>query len=275
VLKPHLGKSGADSDFGSGTHQAVMDFQRNFVPTNEMHSEYDLKEPDGIVGSQTLLALGEAISIQWSKPKQPHPFIDSETLTFLYKNVSVGLTEQDYKKAAADLDCEIEAIKAVAITETGNSGSFYDFYEDLVPSILFERHYFSRLTGGLYDETHPEISNRVTGGYGKFSAQYNKLVIAHSLDSSAALKSASWGRFQIMGANHKLCNYETVEEFVYDLSLSENNHLRCFVEFIKNNHQLHKAIKEKDWLTFALKYNGPQQKGYDIKMKENYEKISN
>ena len=65
ALNFDLGKSGADSDFGSGTHQAVMDFQRNFVPTNEMHSEYDLKEPDGIVGTQTLLALDEALTIEW------------------------------------------------------------------------------------------------------------------------------------------------------------------------------------------------------------------
>jgi hypothetical protein len=65
ALNFDLGKSGADGDFGSGTHQAVMDFQREFVPTNELHSEYDLKEPDGIVGSQTLLALDEAVVGNW------------------------------------------------------------------------------------------------------------------------------------------------------------------------------------------------------------------
>ena len=60
-----LGKFGADGDFGDGTHQAVMDFQRNFKPTNEIHSEYGLKDPDGIVGSQTLFALDEAIVNKW------------------------------------------------------------------------------------------------------------------------------------------------------------------------------------------------------------------
>lgn len=271
-MKFDLGR--ADGDFGSGTESAIKTFQNTYTPTNEVHPDYKIGSADGVVGSNTLLALDEAVVGQWKMLKQPHPIVDSNILAFLYKNVSVGLTNEDYEVAAKDLGCEIAAIKAVALTETGSSGSFYDFHEDLVPSILFERHYFSRLTNGAYDDKYPDISNKVGGGYGKFSVQYEKLAKAYSLDSSAALKSASWGRFQIMGANHKLCNYETVEEFVYDLSLSENNHLRCFVEFIKSNNQLHKAIKEKDWLTFALKYNGPKQQGYDVKMRENYEKIS-
>jgi hypothetical protein len=113
-----------------------------------------------------------------------------------------------------------------------------------------------------------EISNSIRGGYGKLSAQYNKLLCAYDLNPSA-----SWGRFQIMGNNFKLCKYNSVEEFIYDLSLSESKQLSCFVAFIKNNSKLHNAIKNKDWLTFALNYNGSGQQGYDIRMKGNYEKI--
>ena len=55
----------ADGLFGEKTELAVMDFQREFEPTYELHSEYGLKEPDGIVGSQTLFALDEAIESLW------------------------------------------------------------------------------------------------------------------------------------------------------------------------------------------------------------------
>ena len=60
-----LGKYGADGDFGSGTEQAVIDFQREFVPTHEVHTEYEIRNHDGVVGKSTLLALDEAVAIEW------------------------------------------------------------------------------------------------------------------------------------------------------------------------------------------------------------------
>ena len=95
-------------------------------------------------------------------------------LNFLFtqcRNPVVGLTEADFKNAADSLNVEIAAIKAVADVET--RGKAFD--ENGRPRILFERHYFSRLTSGIYSKTHPRISNATAGGYGKFSVQYEKL----------------------------------------------------------------------------------------------------
>ncbi|MGY3856348.1 N-acetylmuramidase domain-containing protein [Aeromonas intestinalis] len=180
--------------------------------------------------------------------------------------------ESDYINAASELGCEVKAIKAVALTETGSTGSYYKFsdQDDAVLSILFERHKFSNMTSGKYDESHPEISNPVGGGYGAYKVQYRKLMLAYSLDKNAALKAASWGKFQILGSNHLSAGYKDVREFVGSLSVSEKNHLKAFVNFIKADNRLLKAIRAKDWLAFALVYNGPRQKGYDKRMKDNY-----
>ncbi|WP_404835145.1 N-acetylmuramidase domain-containing protein [Aeromonas media] len=180
--------------------------------------------------------------------------------------------ESDYVNAASELGCEINAIKAVALTETGSTGSYYKFsdQDDAVLSILFERHKFSNMTSGKYDKSHPEISNPVGGGYGAYKVQYRKLMLAYSLDKNAALKAASWGKFQILGSNHLSAGYKDVNEFVNSLSVSEKNHLKAFVNFIKADNRLLKAIRAKDWLAFALVYNGPRQKGYDKRMKDNY-----
>lgn len=180
--------------------------------------------------------------------------------------------EQDYINAASTLGCEVNAIKAVALTETGSTGSYYKFSDkdDAVLSILFERHKFSKMTNGKYDQSHPEISNPIRGGYGKYSDQYRKLMLAYSLNKEAALKAASWGKFQILGSNHLSAGYKDVNEFVNALSISEKNHLKAFVKFIKEDKKLLKAIREKDWLSFALVYNGPKQDGYDERMKEKY-----
>lgn len=214
------------------------------------------------------------------KSSSRHPRIwiggDEIELIFLSFYDESKIDDEDYALAARNLDCETNAIKAVAITETGSSGSYYrQAKDDAVPSILFERHYFHNLTNGIYSETNPDISNPSSGGYGLFSAQYKKLLKAYKLNSNAALKSASWGKFQIMGKNHARAGYPTVEDFVKDISASEKNHLKAFVEFIKADRRLLTAIREKDWLQFALIYNGPSQNGYDTRMRDNYEILNN
>lgn len=209
-----------------------------------------------------------------------HPAIlnDGERveLDFLDFYDGTTLTDTDYERAANELGCEVNAIKAVAMAETGATGSYYSFDGwDSVPAILYERHYFHRLTGGSHStENNAEISNENAGGYGRYSAQYNKLLRAYLLDKSAALKSASWGKFQIMGANHTSAGHPTVEEFVRSISASESKQLDAFVNFIKADSRLSNAIVNRDWLAFALAYNGPKQKGYDTKMRDNYNALT-
>lgn len=181
------------------------------------------------------------------------------------------MEESDYEEAAKNLNCEVAAIKAVAKTETGSYGSYFKFQEDddYVPAILFERHHFHKYTGGKYDQ-YEDISNAVAGGYGETSIQYRKLVKAYGLDKKAALKSASWGKFQILASNYAAAGYASPEDFVLALSQSEKNQLKAFVHFIEADNVLLRSIRNKDWLSFAKRYNGPRQKGYDLKMEKNY-----
>jgi hypothetical protein len=149
-----------------------------------------------------------------------------------------GLSDSDYSSAATSLGVEIAAIKAVADVET--SGKAFD--ESGRPRILFERHYFHRLTSGKYSATHPDISNATAGGYGKFSAQYGKLEQAFKLDPDAALSSASWGRFQIMGDNFRAAGFTSVRAFVLAMTSAESEHLkatrRCWLHYVKKTGQL-------------------------------------
>ncbi|WP_235778015.1 N-acetylmuramidase domain-containing protein [Pectobacterium wasabiae] len=43
-----------------------------------------------------------------------------------------------------------------------------------------------------------------------------------------------------------------------------------FVSFIEADSVLLKSLCSKDWLSFAKRYNGKRQKGYDLKMEKNY-----
>lgn len=209
-----------------------------------------------------------------------HPFItihgERVELRFLLKSNGVPINDQDYANAAAELGCEPRAIKAVAKTETGSSGPYFKAGQELaaeddsVPAILFERHLFHRETQGKYDQTHPRISDPTQGGYGLKKIQYEKLMEAYALDPEAALRSASWGRFQILGKNCTAAGFGSVSEYVEAVSESEANQLHAFTSFIKSDSVLHRAIVSKDWHAFAVRYNGAAQQGYDTTIAHNY-----
>lgn len=184
------------------------------------------------------------------------------------------LTLADIAQAAADLDDTPAAIGAVLQVETPRGG----FQEDGQVAILFERHYFHRLTNGRYDNSHPDISNPVAGGYGAYSVQHDKLKRAVALDRDAALMSASWGKPQIMGANWKLAGASSLQDFINKMSISEAAQLKLFVNYIKNETRtfngltLWQALKARNWAVFARIYNGPgyAKNQYDVKLKAAY-----
>jgi hypothetical protein len=178
------------------------------------------------------------------------------------------LTDTDYEAAATRLGCEVAAIKAVAEVESGPHGGFLP---DDTPVILFERHLFARLTNHVYDHAHPAISNPSPGGYGKVLDQPARLAEASALDRDAALQACSWGRFQVLGANWRDLDYESLQQFVNAMYAGEAEQLDSFVRFIQHN-GLTGALRTHNWTAFARRYNGPNFhiNHYDTKLAEAY-----
>jgi peptidoglycan hydrolase-like protein with peptidoglycan-binding domain len=176
------------------------------------------------------------------------------------------ISDADVWRAADELDCGVAAVRAVLEVESRGG-----FLPDGRPKILFERHYFSRLTGGRFDRTHPNLSNRGAGGYIGGAAEHDRLEAAARLDRSAALKSASWGLFQIMGANFALCGFADVEAYVRAMRRSEGDQLAAFVQFVRAS-KLDGALRDCNWAAFARAYNGPAYKKnrYDEKLAAAY-----
>jgi hypothetical protein len=233
-----------------------------------------LARPDGVISPSgyTFKALNRP-----AVPELRHPIFDSRN----WKHEPGALTAEDYAAAAKELGCEAAAIEAVARTETKTS----PWDKEGRPTILFERHKFSHHSKRAFDRSHPDLSspkqynNKSTNKgdhYGSFALQYVKLRRAAMLHEQAALKAASWGAFQILGENHVASGFGSVDDFVSAMMRSERDHLDAFVSFIKSSSVLLKAIREKDWTTFASRYNGPGYKtnDYDTKMKNWYEKLT-
>ena len=184
----------------------------------------------------------------------------------------VGLTESDYANAARQLGCSVPAIKAVAEVESAGAG----FLPTGEVKILFEAHIFDRLTGGKYRREHPNISSRTWNRalYGGTGKQHARLAEAVALDRDAALQSASYGRFQVMGFNWKVCGYPSLQAFINDVMGSESGQLRAFVGYVKGR-GLADELQRADWAGFAYGYNGAAyaQNKYDTKMAAAYRRL--
>lgn len=178
------------------------------------------------------------------------------------------LSDADFDRAAAMLGVDEASIRAVAEVESIGHG----FLPNGEPVILFERHIFRRLTEGKFDADYPDISDRVPGGYGAKSQQHARLQRAGALNREAALGSASWGLFQIMGFNYRACGFSRLQDFINAMYADEGEHLKAFCGFIRGNPELHKALKQRDWATFARIYNGPsyRRNQYDTKLARAY-----
>jgi hypothetical protein len=170
-------------------------------------------------------------------------------------------SEEAFRDAARALGCDVAAVKAVAKIEAGAGGAFLDSGE---PVILFERHKFNTHTFGRFQGTRAPglpaayslIAAKTGGGYGPTSAQHKRLQAAGLLDRQAALKSASWGLFQILGENYQQAGHPTLQSFINAMYRGVDDHLRAFVAFILADARLVAALRAKDWATFARIYNG-------------------
>ncbi|VXC63856.1 conserved hypothetical protein [Sphingomonas sp. AX6] len=207
----------------------------------------------------------------------------------------IGLSAGDFAAAAKLLGCTVAQIRAVDEVESG-SGWFSDVRSAILdldgpggfidgphlPKILFEAHIFDRHTDGRFRAAHPNLSlaswNKAlyVGGQG----EWERLHRAMQLDRRAALMSASVGRYQIMGFNHRLAGFATVEAYWDAMMDSERAHLDAFVAFISNA-KLVNALRQISNvhaanIPFARGYNGTgyAKNQYHVKIAKAHKKWS-
>lgn len=189
----------------------------------------------------------------------------------MFQGTSKALSESGIAAAASSLGVNAAEIWTVLTVETRGCG----FLPDRRPVILFERHYFHRLTGGRFDDG--DISDPKAGGWGAGGAnQHDRLARAMALDREAAMKSASWGLGQIMGENHRAAGFPDIDAMVNAMADSEDAQLAAMSSFVRAQSVLANALKTHDWPTLARGYNGPnyRENKYDEKLRDAFAAIS-
>ncbi len=169
-----------------------------------------------------------------------------------------GLTRADFVYCAERLGIAPLALEAVVRVECGGMAGFA---ESGLPTIAYEAPTFSKLTGGRYDSSNPDVSyaepdpRKVAPSQDVRWLQLGKAFI---LDREAALKATRWGAFQISGLHHATCGFPTAAAFAAHLAASEARQLEAFESFIEAQ-KLGPVLKARNWREFARVYNGPAE----------------
>jgi hypothetical protein len=245
ALNELLGKSiKTDGDYGKITEELVRIFQRK----NKL-------EQNGIYGDKERTII--------------EPLISKKYLRY---------SEIDTIANKARLP--VNVIKAIRVVEARGAG----FLPDGRTIILFERHKFYNnliskfgiVKADQVFKLHPSICNPLRGGYKGNEAEYPRIELAMKFDTESALRSASFGLFQIMGFNFKSAGYSTVEAFVNAMKQSEKNHLSAVISFIKTNRRLKEAVETSNFDKIAEYYNGVsyRENNYHIKLANAAKKFS-
>lgn len=204
------------------------------------------------------------------------------------------ITEEQFVSAATQLRCETATVKAVRQVESSGNG----FLPDGRLATLFEGHQFwIQLKVAGFDPAKfvgafPNYSNIVykfwtrkwyLGGIREWDRINGALQVCKILGApiSAALNSASYGAFQIMGFNHNACGQPSAQDMITYMNKGEYEQLDCFLKYCLAS-KLDDELRRKDWANFARGYNGPGYKGnpatvnddYDLKLYSAYKKFS-
>ena len=173
------------------------------------------------------MSVTRAIAALKSAIIKPPPF------ELRYANTKApAISDADIAAAADKLGVTPAHIRMVRKVESGGK-SFDDRGR---PVILFEPHIFHKRTGGKWSPSEFSYAVWRSRPYPKgYDARWAQMAQAAAHDEVAALESASWGLFQIMGFHWRALGYASVQDMVKAMTASEAGHLDAMVRFIEAN----------------------------------------
>ncbi len=105
----------------------------------------------------------------------------------------------------------------------------------------------------------PDTSSPWLDVHANQDSEYAALGIARGLNDSIALSSISMGLVQILGSNFAACGYTSSQAMYDSFSADPRNQLIGFFNFVANDPVKITAMQQKDYATFATRYNGSGQ----------------
>lgn len=205
------------------------------------------------------------------------------------KGIGMSTSDLMYTQLANELDIEKELLFAIAKKE-----SKLDPFVRNNPkhaTILLERHYVYRLISKKFgkvradklEQDYPSLCNKTKtpkGQFGTYLGQIDRLNKVKEWDTTIAIQSCSWGKFQIMGEYLTDCNlYKDAEDFekaMNQCEIQQFQYFKFFLVSIKGKNLIN-ALRKKDWENISYWYNGKYWKDtnptYPRDLKKIYDEI--
>lgn len=220
--------------------------------------------PDGVWGPNTANAIAAALGIAgFDRAKFLAQFVNTN---------APAITDSDLAAAALRLGVTQKHLHMLRKVESGGKS----FDDKGRPVILFEPHIFFKRLPWTGAETLFAYIKWGAKPYPKsYDGRWEQLADAAEHSEAAAIESASWGLWQIMGFHWKALGYASAHEFARSMVASEAGHLDALVRFIEKNGLAPKlracrAGSPDSCRAFAKSFNGAgyERNKYHIKMAE-------
>lgn len=262
------------------TREQMTNYQRAINETCYEYPGFVALKADGKPGALTYKALG---IYQEVKDLPVTNEFDASTCSSLDVVCTERFMTEDMIRELADkYGYEYAMVRAFIDVESKGFG----FLTNTRATILFERHKFynevvkvrGRAEADALALKHPNIISKSAGGYKGNEAEWVRLEEAMKLSvngdlTEGAVRSASWGLGQVMGFHAEYLGYPNAFYMFADAMRSERGQVEMMLRFIKAGPGLHKAMKTRNFLSLAMLYNGPAQKGYDKKLADAYQRF--
>jgi len=178
---------------------------------------------------------------------------------------------------AKRIGCDVNYLRSILSVESG--GQPYDKMGRLI--ILTEKHVFWRelpkalrakaQRAGLATPKWSRSNYKDLGGTGS-DKRWRKLRAMVGINETAGYRSASYGAPQIMGFNHKVCGYSTVQAMVKAFGEAETYQVEGFITYLENN-GMGEDLRQRDTRAITRRYNGSGQVDlYSRRIDDDYRK---
>lgn len=179
------------------------------------------------------------------------------------------LGPDDYRFAADKLEVKPSVIQAIAHIESLQR----PFSAPHRPIIRIEPHWWRKLA--YSPRARKEIDELKPLNPDDQAIRWEHFEWIYGVDPDAAVKSTSFGAFQIMGFNHELCGFKDPLGFLAAMKHGAGAQTLAFVRFVLASPQLHQAMRTMTFPQIASHYNGPQyeKNQYHIKLRQSVRKF--
>lgn len=224
--------------------------------------------PNIKAANEAINALPEALQVNPPTPAPPKPVRTVTASTFVNLRAP-ALTLADKIAAAERLGVTVKHINMLLAVESGGRS----FDNKGRPVILFEPHIFHRRTNGKWSPADFSYSKWNARPYPKsYDGRWQQMEAAAVRDYDAALESASWGLFQVMGFHWRALGYASAYAFAEAMTTGEPAQLDAMLRYIEVN-KLKSALQQctagspNSCRAFAKGYNGASYEKNDYHTK--------